>query len=166
MHTYITHRCMHTHTWGDSFCKREREREREKWVLSLWTWKGGINLFEFAELSVRSNSISNIPKITRNQHVSIQNISFLFQLSIPFQHPIPASLIMSFINGCVIPKHSPYVFSCCPASSHVLLGEFHRSLSYVGIYFQVAEGVITVSLSSLPHSCCPLLAKLHYLNTR
>lgn len=165
MHTYITHRCMHTHTWGGQFLQK-RERKRERSGCYHYGPEKVVSTFLSSQSCLRSNSISNIPKITRNQHVSIQNISFLFQLSIPFQHPIPTSLIMSFINGCVIPKHSPYVFSCCPASSHVLLGEFHRSLSYVGIYFQVAEGVITVSLSSLPHSCCPLLAKLHYLNTR
>ena len=32
--------------------------------------------------------------------------------------------------------------------------------SYIGIYFQGIEGVITVSLPSLLHSCCPLPVKL------
>lgn len=157
MLAHIHHTQVHAHTWWGTVFARERKRER------CGCYHYGpekvVSTFPRSQSCLWDPTLSAIFQRLLGTSMCPSRTSYSFA-NYPYHSSIPNSILHQWL---CYSKAFPHVSSCCAASSHVLLGEFHRSLSYVGIYFQVAEGVITVSLLSLPHSCCPLLAKLHYL---
>lgn len=120
MLAHIRHTQVHAHTWGWGQFLQERER------LGCYHYapEKVVSTFSRSQSCLWDPTLSATFQRLLGTSMCPSRTSYSFA-NYPYRSSIPNSILHQWLYYS---KAFPHVSSCCAASSHVLLGEFHRSL--------------------------------------